>query len=338
MENANFVTVSEVTILRRYPFSPEFLFSYLLTAHGQAQIQRQISGATGQQHLLKSKAEKVVIPAPPAKLEQQIRETVVEAALLATRAKDAYTAAEQTLNSAIGLDHVDLTPRLFYEARFASASAAARLDAEYLSPRMQNLIAALSRDCRTVADVASLVKRRFRPKSEQAFGYIEIGDLTPNGTAEANFIPGGEAPSRAQWVVKPGDIITSTVRPIRRLSALVLPEQSDFVCSSGFAVLQPKHVEPELLVTYLRLPLVCELLDLQTTASMYPALSTADLLRIPVNLPGEADRKTIAREVRRSIAARRQSTRLVDAAKHAVEVITEQGEEAALQVLKQVLA
>ena len=41
-------------------------------------------------------------------------------------------------------------------------------------------------------------------------------------------------------------------------------------------VLTPEEIEPELLLVYLRLPLVCELLDLHTTASMYPAISTTE--------------------------------------------------------------
>ncbi len=89
-----------------------------------------------------------------------------------------------------------------------------------------------------------------------------------------------EAPSRAQWIVKPNDVITSTVRPTRRLSALIKPEQDNYICSSGFAVLKPTKVEPEVLLVYFRSPIVCKILDLHTTASMYPAISTEDLLSI----------------------------------------------------------
>ncbi|MGA7933059.1 MAG: hypothetical protein WCA35_05890 [Kovacikia sp.] len=85
---------------------------------------------------------------------------------------------------------------------------------------------------------------------------------------------GCEAPSRAQWIVRKDDVITSTVRPIRRLTALIERNQDGYVCSSGFAVFQPAKVQPEVLLVYLRLPIICEILDLHTTASMYPAIST----------------------------------------------------------------
>ncbi|MGB2781433.1 MAG: hypothetical protein WBD63_08155, partial [Phycisphaerae bacterium] len=107
--------------------------------------------------------------------------------------------------------------------------------------------------------------------------------------------------------------------PIRRLSAIVAEDQAGFICSSGFAVLKPTDIEPELLLVYLRLPLVCELLDLHTTASMYPAISTSDLMRIPVSLPDAPTRQKIVAAVRESFAARREANRLLDGAKAMVE-------------------
>ncbi len=56
VESSDLITVSEVTILRDAKVAPEFLFGYLASSTGQAQIEREISGGTGQQHLLKSKA------------------------------------------------------------------------------------------------------------------------------------------------------------------------------------------------------------------------------------------------------------------------------------------
>ena len=177
----------------------------------------------------------------------------------------------------------------------------------------------MSRDRRTVADVAKLALRRFRPASGVEFQYIEIGDVGSSGTAESSPVIGEEAPSRAQWIVQAGDVITTTVRPIRRLSAIVTEGQAGFVCSSGFAVLKPMDIEPELLLVYLRLPLVCELLDLYTTASMYPAISTADLMRIPISLPDAPTREKIVAKVKESFAARHEARRLLDEAKAIVE-------------------
>lgn len=67
MDAGDFATVSEVTVLRSKDYPPEVLFAYLTSPAGQRQINRQITGATGQQHLLKSKVETILVPAVPGK-------------------------------------------------------------------------------------------------------------------------------------------------------------------------------------------------------------------------------------------------------------------------------
>ena len=135
------------------------------------------------------------------------------------------------------------------------------------------------------------------------------------------------------WIVETNDVITSTVRPIRRLSALIEPEQNHYICSSGFAVLKPTKIEPEVLLIYLRSPIVCEILDLHTTASMYPSISTEDLLSIPITLPKESIRQEITEKVRESRKAREQSKQLLEIAKTGVERAIEQNEEEAIRAM-----
>jgi restriction endonuclease S subunit len=73
MDATNLITVSEVTVLRDSSIAPEFLFAYLRSAAGQRQINREITGATGQQHLLKDKVGRIVIPPPPDSLCEELR-------------------------------------------------------------------------------------------------------------------------------------------------------------------------------------------------------------------------------------------------------------------------
>jgi restriction endonuclease S subunit len=324
-EPAGSVTVSEVTVLRDFTFCPAYLFAYLSTPHGQAQIERQITGATGQQHLLKSKVAKIIIPRPTDSLQEQLEVLVSRAATCLRLATSKYDDAEALLTNALGLDSMDLAPRLFYEDTFAHTTTTPRLDAEYFSPRMQTALQALSAGRKTIGDVALLTKRRFKAIPGTPFDYIEIANIGTAGTAGSNTVPGEDAASRATWIVKPGDIITTTVRPIRRLSAIILPEQDGFVCTSGFAVLRPRDIEPEVLLTYLRLPLVAELLNLYATASMYPAISTTDLIHIPFFTPDAQARAKIVAKIQESFAARTESLRLLDEAKRTVEAAVEVG-------------
>jgi len=221
-----------------------------------------------------------------------------------------------------------------YTRRAKDSFSADRLDAEYFSPRVQTLLSMLSRQKLTVGDVAPLRRQHFVPKNHADFSYIEISDLGANGEAGSSPVEAAEAPDRATWYVRKGDVITSTVRPVRRLSAIIKPDQDGFVCSSGFAVLRPTDVSPEVLLTYLRLPAIAQLMDLHTTASLYPAISVPDILNIPFVKPSAGTAKAIIKAVQDSHAARQESESLLARAKRAVEVAIEQDEAAGLRFLQ----
>ena len=189
------------------------------------------------------------------------------------------------------------------------------------------------RELFSVHDVAPPRYEKFSPLGSGEFNYIEISDVGSDGTATSSRVARSEAPSRATWHVHAGDVLTSTVRPVRRLSALVTPEQNGFVCSSGFVVLNPEEVASEVLLTYLRLPLICELMDLHTSASLYPAISDSDLLALPFPKLEDATSEKIVASVQSSHAARRRAHALLEKAKRAVEIAIEQSEAAALQFL-----
>jgi len=109
--------------------------------------------------------------------------------------------------------------------------------------------------------------------------------------------------------------------------------QDGFISSSGFVVLKPVSVSSELLLTYLRLPIVCELLDLHTSASMYPAISEQDLLNIPIPQIESNYEEAIIQCIRKAQLARNDARILLDRAKRAVEIAIEQSETAALEYL-----
>ena len=128
------------------------------------------------------------------------------------------TTAEQTLLSALCLDTWQPPEPLTYERPAKDAFAVGRLDAEYFTPRVQGLLQLLQMQNRTIGSVAALRKENFDPSQHEHFEYIEISDMTGNGEVNSSTIPADEAPSRATQYVRKGDVITSTVRPIRRLS------------------------------------------------------------------------------------------------------------------------
>lgn len=315
----------KLAIVRSKTLPGEYIAAYLASRLGQYEIKRRVRGAV-QMGLILPDLKEIPIVEPTKQQLDRVVSAVQGAQDARHRAAETVAAAEARLMEAIGLDRLDLTPQKCYTRRFSDLEAEARFDAEYFNPKYQRIIKKLRAGGRTLADVAPLAQRPFDPALHpkvSTFRYIEIGSLTGDGEAEAETLDVADAPSRAAWIVKPGDIITSTVRPIRRLSALVCDDQDGCVCSSGFAVLTPRSgedgIEPEVLLTYLRLPIICEILDLHCTASMYPAIPEDRLMRIPIIVPDTKTRKAVVAKVREAMTARAEAARLLEQAKKTVE-------------------
>lgn len=303
--------------------------AYLNSTTGQALLWRQFQGNV-QLHLSLDDGRKVPMPRLSDKLQAAVEGVFLEAETLRNSAAAQIARTEQSLLHALGLDTWTPPEALSYVRSSSRAFAAGRLDAQFFAPRVEELLARLGRDGLRLSDVAPARHERFEPTGSGDFDYIEIGSLGADGTAASESVPMAEAPSRATQHVRAGDVITSTVRPIRRLSALIASEQDGAVCSSGFVVLHSQGISGEVLLTYLRLPLVCELMDLHTSATMYPAISESDLLALPIPAIAPSVQAQVQDAVRQSAHARQRASRLLDAAKRAVEIAIEDAEAAAL--------
>jgi len=322
----------KLAILRPKCIEPAYLATFLSSAVGRALTERWKRGAV-QTGLLLEDMDQVPVPRFSKLFEGSIASVVTTAYEALNAGVKSICDAELSLLRALGLDGWEAPDPLTYILTSRDAFTAGRLDAEFFTPRVRDMLTRLGRDGLTIHDVAPARKERFTPADSGNFRYIEIGGLGADGTAQAECLPQREAPCRATQYVRAGDVITSTVRPIRRLSAAIDDSQDGYVCSSGFVVLQPRAISSDVLLTYLRLPPVCALMNLHTSASLYPAISEADLLALPVpNIPA-ATQQAIEKSALAARHAKRRATQLLAAAKRAVEIAVEDSEAAALTYL-----
>lgn len=310
-----------------------FLAAYLTCGYGQL-LKDRLKSNLLVSYLAKDDLYSLPVPVVSDGLKAGVR-SAIEACFERKRQADLLLKdAETSLLRSLNVEDWASPEPLSYVHNSRDAFASGRLDAEFFTPRVRRLLDRLGSDGLAIADLAPPRRERFTPGDIGTFHYIEIGGLRSEGTAEADEVPAPEAPSRATQIVRAGDVITSTVRPIRRLTAVVGPEQDGFVCSSGFVVLQPREIAPEVLLTYLRLKPVCELMDLYASASLYPAISERDLVSLPI--PAISPQVQI--EIKASVLAARQAKQramqLLDAAKRAVEIAIEDSESAALTYLE----
>lgn len=320
------------TAVRVKAVDPRYLLAYLNSTYGRSLLLRKERGAV-QKGLNLDDLKSLIIFVGGTELQCRVACTFDASRVAGNEASAQLLKAEATLTNVLGLDTWNPPEALSYVRSSSEAFAAGRLDSQYFAPRVTELMKRLGRDGLRLRDVAPARHERFTPEETGQFDYIEIGGLGADGTATAETLEQLEAPSRATQYVRAGDVITSTVRPIRRLSALIAQEQDGNVCSSGFVVLKPQKISSEVLLTYLRLPLVCELMDLHTSATMYPAISEADLLSLPIPAIDAKTQHAIQQSVRDAASSREKANRLLDAAKRAVEIAIEDSEAAALAYL-----
>ena len=322
------------TAVRTRGLDPCYLVAYLNSSYGRGLLIRKARGAIqqglnlGDLQSLKVFVANDVLQARIAKVHQ-----------LATHKKaksvTALEQAESTLLDTLGIKNWHAPEPLSYIRTSSEAFAAGRLDAEYFTPRVRRLLALLRRDGLTIGSVAPVRHEAFQAKlASGTFRYIEIGDMRNDGTVDAAELAISEAPSRATQYVHNGDVLTSTVRPIRRLSAAISSAQDGAVCSSGFVVLNPINISTSTLVTYLRLPVVCELMDLHCSASLYPAISERDLLALPIPRISQSVQHAVDQKVQAAHTAKHRATELLEAAKRAVEIAIEDSEASAMKYLE----
>jgi hypothetical protein len=175
----------------------------------------------------------------------------------------------------------------------------------------------------TVRQVADLATDRADPRrsDRETFEYVEIADVDEVTCAvRARPVPCPEAPSRARKLVRAGDVLVSTVRPERRIVGVVGAEQDGAVCTTGFAVLRPRAIDPFVLAHLLKTDIVTAQIVRNAIGIAYPAVEEACLLDLV--LPVSADDlgplaesgAQLAALQRRSTAVRRDLVRGIELA------------------------
>ena len=139
--------------------------------------------------------------------------------------------------------------------------------------------------------VAAVNRFSRRPQAGEKVRYLDISCLGDRSIGALAEIDGASAPGRARRVVTAGDVAWSMVRPNRRAHALLLDPGSDWIASTGLAILTPTGLSSSLLFEMVSARQFSDYLISKETGAAYPAVKPADfaaaLFLIP---PPEIDR------------------------------------------------
>jgi len=281
---------------------PYYLHAYLTSRVGQTLIERQTTKAIQSTITVPYiKAIPVWLPNKDT-MQCQIAQTLQDAYQERRKLLQTVDELQQTFDSylksklAIKEENVIDEPRF----RVKTSSLRRRHDVEFFQPKNYSLQALLkSVGARRLNEVFTYSSETRDPTKNplETFDYVGIASIDVhlgNITAPMKIV-GEFAPSRARRVIRKGNRLVSTVRPTRGAIAIVPVELDDQICSTGFAVLEPKdEVEPLFLHSMLRMDVVRQQFGRFATGASYPAIIKSDMNE--VLLPFTED-KNLQREI-----------------------------------------
>lgn len=195
-----------------------------------------------------------------------------------------------------------------------------RLDAEHYCPYDLKLIEQLrSSGAKPLGEITDILTKAddFRLVPDSEIRYIAISDVdsrTMQVVSQQN-IKVHEAPSRATYRVREGDIITavsgaSTGTP-KQATALITEDEGGAICSNGFAVIRNiREVEPLFLLAYMRTEHYLRQVRRLMTGHAIPAISIEDLSKVLVRIPPKDEQERIAKTVASIQTMRREALRI----------------------------
>lgn len=314
--------------------------AYLNSTTGQALLWRQFQGNV-QLHLSLDDGRKVPMPRLSDRLQADVEECFGKAETLRSSASLHITRAEQSLLHALGLDAWTPPEALSYVRTSSQAFAAGRLDAEHFQPRFGALgtMMAAKGNCGLLGDQLLFNARGRQPK------YADVGLPVINSKhVLRNEVRYDDDNRRAVFdddslLIQSGDVLINGtgVGTIGRAAAYL--HEASALPDNHVTILRPNSkLDPVYLAVFLnslagQLQVDQRLRGSSGQIELYPN----DIAEFLVWVAPEALQLNIRRIVEESFARRQRATRLLDAAKRAVEIAIEDSEPAALRHLAKVL-
>lgn len=331
------VASSHTFIVRCDGWSHAYLVAFFNSTYGRSQILKGRYGAA-QPEVAPYYLRGIWIPRFSAAFDAGVGRLFERSREQRAQATAGLAAAEQTLLIALGLDDWHPPEPLTYVRRASEVAPSARFDALYFSPAKTESVGVLGEKG------AKPLSAYFKPirdmVSLDAIGGARVMNFDVGAASRVvldESSPSVENFDSAKKRFHPGDVVISRLRHyLRQIAVVRMPADATVLGSSEFIVLRPisEALPQEALVLFLRCLPAQTILKYSQDGSHHPRFSDDDLLAIPVPDAMLAISAELTASVRIAHAARVEAQTLLARAQRAVEVAIEQGEPAAMKLLK----
>ena len=313
-----------------------YILTYLNTHYANKLVLRRRSG-NAQPKLNVGDITYIPIPLFSADLELKISELVMRSKYTIELSKSAYRDAENILLNKLELIEWRI-PSKTQSVKKVSESfiESGRLDAEYYQPKYDELFALLGvYDTKTLSEIVS-IKKSIEPGSEayqtDGIPFIRVANLSKFGITDTDVYLSAE---------EYGDTISPKKDTILLSKdgsvgiAYKVEEDADIITSGAILHLTVKDdsVIPDYLTLVLNSIIVKMQAERDAGGSVIQHWKPSEIEKVVIPILDNEVQVQITEKVQESFALRRESARLLELAKTAVEVAIEQGENKALELL-----
>ncbi len=264
----------------------EYIFQFLISNFYKGQLFKAI-GSTTLQAMNKTSFRSIRFYKPPSLQEQKKIASILRTADSVVEASEAaiekYKGIKQAMMHDLftrGLDeHGKLRPL--------------QTDAPELYKQSRLGWVPKDWDVVPISQVAQVNPEK-RKATDAPISYIDIesvSDLSVKATTEYS---SPDIPSRAQIIVRSGDIITSNVRPNLRAFAHIGKNLDGCICSTGFTNLRPFDISSGYLFAQVQNDRIflAQLL-VKTVGSSYPAVNSTDVANVVIVKPDPSEQTLV---------------------------------------------
>ena len=315
----------------------EYLCAYLSCKYGEWDVKRRARQSINQTNVNPEEVKEIEIPLLDINLQQKVRDCFTQANSLRILSQKAYSDAELILHNELGTNAIAVADVNVSQKRFSDFVDSGRLDAEYYQPKYDEIIDQISQSPYGHDKIGNLYifrDKNFLPDDNARYKYIELSDIGVNGEISGcSYEYGANLPSRARHIVHTGDIIISSIEGSLQSCAIITEEYDGALCSTGFYVLSPRKINSETSLVLFKSPAIQALLKRACTGTILTAINKAEFTTISLPIINIDTQNKIANIVQQSTTLRKESHRLLNLAKTAVETTIEKGENVAMKLL-----
>lgn len=326
--------------------SPYYLFSYLSTKYGQLQIERQKNGGV-QERINLDLLSRIHIPLTNTDFQFRVKEIVKLSQKTRAESKNHYSFAENLLLRELGLDNFNLNTDFTNIKNFKdSFGISGRLDAEYYQKKYDQLEGKLNLfECKKLNEIVKYpISSGITPKaggddystSEEGIAFIRAVDLEDGQVviSNVNYIK----PKIHEGVLKrtkllKNDVLFSIAGTVGRTA--IFNHNIEANINQAVAILRfdENEINRLYLIVFYNSPIGKEFISKYSRQGLQTNLNLTELGELYIPLIDFNKQKEIAQLVENSFAMKKESERLLEVTKRAVEIAVEENEEVALKYI-----